>query len=133
MPPHLARRSGGTGQNESTSDGVAVFQGSDGRVVFPIATDDEMVTGTATDRLATPAGVLASINNKLSIVGAGTYTHTQNAPATVWNIAHNLGNHPSVSVVDSAGTVVEGQVEYIDANNVRLTFSAAFGGKAYLN
>ena len=29
--------------------------------------------------------------------------------------------------------VIHGEVEYIDSNNVTLTFSAAFAGKAYLN
>jgi hypothetical protein len=36
-------------------------------------------------------------------------------------------------VVDSAGSVVYGNSEYLDSNSLRLTFVAAFGGKAYLN
>jgi len=62
-----------------------------------------------------------------------TYRHVQGVAATVWTITHNLACRPSVTVVDSAGTLVIGQVEYLDDNNVRLTFSAAFGGEAYLN
>lgn len=62
-----------------------------------------------------------------------TYRHVQGAAVTVWNIPHNLSCRPSISVVDSAGNLVIGQVEYLDDNNVRLTFSAAFGGEAYLN
>jgi hypothetical protein len=38
-----------------------------------------------------------------------------------------------VAVVDSAGSVVFGDVVYISANVVSITFVAAFGGKAYLN
>jgi hypothetical protein len=40
---------------------------------------------------------------------------------------------PSVTIVDSAETVVYGDVEYISLTEIRVTFSAAFGGKAYLN
>lgn len=36
-------------------------------------------------------------------------------------------------VVDSAGTVVIGEVDYLDDNTVRLTFCAAFSGTAYFN
>ena len=61
------------------------------------------------------------------------FTFTQVAPATTWTITHNLGKFPSVSVVDTADTQVYGDVEYIDDNSLRVTFSAAFGGKAYLN
>lgn len=33
----------------------------------------------------------------------------------------------------SAGTVVIGEVDYLDDNTVRLTFCAAFSGTAYFN
>lgn len=69
-------------------------------------------------------------------VGAGgdlTYTHTQSVPASVWTIAHNLGKHPSVTVVDSAGSVVIGDVQYTSANALTVTFAGGFSGTAYLN
>lgn len=62
-----------------------------------------------------------------------SYRHVQNVAGTVWNVNHNLSCRPSVTIVDSAGTVVIGDIEYLDDNNVRLTFAAAFGGEAYLN
>jgi hypothetical protein len=62
-----------------------------------------------------------------------TYRHVQEVPSTVWTITHGLGCRPSVTVVDSAGEVVEGEVVYLSDDAVRLTFSAAFGGEAYLN
>jgi len=60
-------------------------------------------------------------------------THEQNVAESTWNIQHNLGKFPSVSVVDSGGSNVEGETIYIDANNIQLLFSAPFTGKAYLN
>jgi hypothetical protein len=62
-----------------------------------------------------------------------TYTHNQNSASATWNVTHNLNCFPSVMVVDSAGSVVYGNIEYLDANSLRLTFVASFGGKAYLN
>ena len=70
---------------------------------------------------------------KASTDGDKFFDYTQSVPATVWNITHNLGKFPSISVIDSAGTVVIGEYTYMDDNNVKLTFSAAFSGKAYLN
>lgn len=64
---------------------------------------------------------------------ATTYTHTQSVPSATWSIEHNLGRHPSVSVVDSAGNVIYANVTYTSDNALVVTFSAAFGGKAYLN
>jgi hypothetical protein len=62
-----------------------------------------------------------------------TYLHNQSTPSNIWNIEHNLDKYPSVTVVDSGGSVVEGEVDYIDRNNITLTFSGAFSGRAYLN
>ena len=63
----------------------------------------------------------------------GSYTFTQARAATQWEIAHNLGKYPSVTIVDSAGTQLVGEVTYTDENNVVISFTAAFSGKAYLN
>ena len=62
-----------------------------------------------------------------------SYIFTQAVPSTTWTVSHNLDKFPSITVVDSASTVVTGQYTYINNNNVTLTFSAAFAGKAYLN
>lgn len=61
------------------------------------------------------------------------FTYTQPSASAVWNITHNLGKNPSVSVADSAGTLVMGEVEYINNNNLTITFISAFAGVAYLN
>lgn len=61
------------------------------------------------------------------------YVHTQLAPSALWTIVHGLNRFPSVSVVDSGGSVVIGDVLYVDENTIEATFTATFGGKAYLN
>jgi hypothetical protein len=65
--------------------------------------------------------------------GDAHYTHTQSTPEAVWTVTHNLNKKPSVVVVDSADTVVMGEIEYLTTNSVRLTFVGAFSGKAYFN
>jgi len=61
------------------------------------------------------------------------YRHTQTTPSTQWNIQHNLNKIPSITVTDSAGTVVHGDYEYPDMNHAILTFEAGFSGYADLN
>ena len=61
------------------------------------------------------------------------FNFTQGSAAQTWTIAHNLSKFPSVSVVDSGLTQVEGEVEYTDNNNLTITFSSAFSGSAYIN
>ena len=62
-----------------------------------------------------------------------SYIFTQAVPSTTWTVSHNLEKFPSITVIDSGNTVVIGQYTYINNNNVTLTFSAGFAGKAYLN
>ena len=61
------------------------------------------------------------------------FVFTQGVASDTWNITHNLGKNPSVTVVDSAGNEMQGQTIYINDNQLQLCFSAPFSGKAYLN
>ena len=72
------------------------------------------------------------------IIGDITYTHNQSSTSDTWTITHNLNRFPSVTVVDSAETIVYGTVVYNSANQLTITFfegssALAFQGKAYLN
>lgn len=61
------------------------------------------------------------------------YVHTQLVPAAEWFINHSLHKYCAVMIVDSADSVVIGDIQYIDMDNVKVTFTAAFSGKAYCN
>jgi hypothetical protein len=61
------------------------------------------------------------------------YEHVQALPSDTWVINHSLNKVPSVTVIDSSGSVVEGDVEYPTLTQVVVMFAAAFSGKAYLN
>ena len=61
------------------------------------------------------------------------FNHQQGISSTTWTIKHNLNFYPNVTVVDSAGTIVEGEITYTNRNSLVLTFQSAFSGNAYLS
>jgi len=65
--------------------------------------------------------------------GALAYVHNQSTSASTWTIDHGLTFRPNVTVVDSAGDAVDGNITYPLITRVVLTFSAAFSGIAYLS
>lgn len=76
---------------------------------------------------------LQGIQGTQGIKQTVAYVHTQSSAATTWNIVHNLGFHPNVTVLDSAGTTVEGDLEYVSLNEINVRFAQGFSGKAYLS
>ena len=75
------------------------------------------------------------VSNFILASGAGdkTFTFTQPTPSVQWTIQHNLNKFPSVSVVNNNNILMYGDTTYIDNNNLTITFSGGFSGKAYLN
>jgi hypothetical protein len=67
-----------------------------------------------------------------SVPVTARHVHTQASPSSVWNITHSLGGRPSVMVVDSAGTVVIGEISYNSNTSITISFTAPFSGYAYL-
>lgn len=61
------------------------------------------------------------------------YVHNQSSASTVWNVNHNLGKYGSIKTIDTANTEIKGDEEYLDENNIRITFAYAIMGKAYIN
>ncbi len=67
------------------------------------------------------------------LTGDKHYVFTQGVASSDWIINHGMEKVPSVSVIDSGGSVVEGEIEIVDQNSLILHFTAPFTGKAYLN
>ena len=61
------------------------------------------------------------------------FVFTQGVPSATWTIQHNMDKLPAVSAVNNNNMVVYGNVVYVDNNNLTITFSGGFSGKAYLN
>lgn len=95
-----------------------------------------LVVGTVTAGLAavTITGVAPTQTLNFVLPIAGSFRHIQSAPATTWNITHNLGYYPGgVSVVDSGGNTCLGDIQYTDTNSLVVNFADAFSGVAYLS
>jgi hypothetical protein len=71
--------------------------------------------------------------NKYFTVGRVSYDHMQGAASSSWAITHNLGFKPNVTVIDSAGNIVEGEIAYTNSNSLTVSFQSAFSGNAYLS
>ena len=73
-----------------------------------------------------------SIDNFQTVVSGG-YTHQQLVASSVWIITHNLNKYPAVTVIDSANSIVVGEVEYDSKNQCTLKFNGGFSGTAVFN
>jgi hypothetical protein len=108
-----------------------------GRVVSILARKPQMkvVTGIQRD---CKGHVYDCVSSDLSGASLGVtsdknFVFSQNTPSTLWTVTHNLGKYPSVSVIDSAGTLCFGEVKYISLNQLTISFGWAFSGKVSLN
>lgn len=105
-----------------------------GGYVFP--SDNRMrlrVTRSATVYGGTELFALDPMKSILELEKRQTYEHQQLEARKVWVIDHGLGKRPSVTVIDSAGNKVFGEVFYEGDNRIILTFTAEFSGSAILN
>jgi len=64
----------------------------------------------------------------------GSYIHHQSSALATWTVTHNLGYYPGgISVIDSAETVVIGDITHINISTFTVSFSTAFSGKVYVS
>lgn len=82
-------------------------------------------------RIAADADLQEQIDN--IDVTDDTFVYEQGIASDVWVITHNLNKYPSITLVDSAGTVFKAKEEYNSANQVTVYLNGATTGKAYLN
>ena len=74
------------------------------------------------------------VNQKVSqISNDKNYILTVSMPSDIWLINHSLGKYPSVTVINNDLKEVVGDIEYIDLDNIRITFSSEFSGKVICN
>lgn len=86
---------------------------------------------TSSGELWGPKGESAWESDPLPLIPK-RFTYNQSSASSSWDITHTLDGFPSVTVVDSAGTVVVGTVSYNSTSSVTVSFESAFAGKAYL-
>lgn len=106
--------------------------GSIGDIYIDVVTGDFYGPKTENGWPDTPFFTALSSTTVDDAVLNDRYVHTQGAPSTTWDITHALGGRPSVTVVDSSGTVVYGEVVYNSDTSITVLFSSPFSGYAYL-
>ena len=119
---------GGGGGGSSLLTGTAIplaNVGADGAWYVQKLTNDH-------SRLFGPKADSAWPTEYVALTESTRHVHQQSSAATTWTIIHTLGGRPSVTVVDSTGTAVVGDVTYNSDTQVTVAFSAAFSGSAYL-
>lgn len=65
--------------------------------------------------------------------GDKTFPYEQINPSAIWVIPHNLNKKVSVTIQDTAGSEVEGEIVENDGTKVIIEFNFPFSGFAYLN
>jgi hypothetical protein len=74
-----------------------------------------------------------NLNPSITINQNSSFIFTQETPSLMWIITHNMGRVPAVFVEDNLGNDISGVIEIIDSNSLRILFSSALAGKAYLS
>jgi hypothetical protein len=109
---------GATGTGTQGVEGPQGPQGEPGIGGSDITSTDDLVEGTT---------------NRYFTVGRVSHEHMQGSASNSWVINHNLGFKPNVTVLDSAGNLVEGEFAYTNSNSLTVSFQSAFSGNAYLS
>lgn len=74
-----------------------------------------------------------NLNPSINISQNSAFQYTQSVAATMWDIQHNMGITPNVFTEDQTGTDIEGIIEVVDANRIKIHFNQAVAGKAFLS
>jgi hypothetical protein len=80
-------------------------------------------------------GELLSSNTSLT---DKNFVHNQIGLSSTWSVTHNLNKFPSVTIVDTAGTVITGEITYTNLNEATISFTSngnalPQAGKAFFN
>jgi hypothetical protein len=97
------------------------------------AYDDSVVGFTVNQGADTTFTIQRRNSADITATYKSGYEFNQNSPSNTWVITHNLNKRPSVTVIDSAGSEVEGEVTINSLNQITIVFCSAFSGKALLN
>ena len=114
----LTGTQGAQGIQGATGSGVSMQEVAEAIADSALGTTDDLSEGS-TNLYFTPQRV--------------GYVHEQPAPSSVWEINHDLGFYPNVTVQDPDGNICEGEISYPTENSLVLTFSTPITGIAYLS
>jgi hypothetical protein len=135
---NLQTGTGGGGDGAQGTQGVRGAQGTQGvQGTTGIGTQGTQGTsgtdGIDGSSLDNTDDLTEGLTNKYFTVERVSFEHNQGSASNSWTITHNLGFKPNVTVIDSAGNIVEGEIAYTNSNSLTVSFASAFSGKAYLS
>lgn len=90
------------------------------------------VQGISAYEVWVTAGNVGDVDDFLASVGNQYQRVIIMNPTDFWDITHTLNRYCAVTVVDSAGSVVEGDVTYLSPSHLTIQFTAPFSGEAFL-
>ena len=85
---------------------------------------------------AVPSRLVDSVNDRIGkvvVVEDKNFVYEQLNPTNSWTINHGLNKRPSINITDLNDNIVYGDVQYVNDNQVTLTFNKPFTGKATFN
>ena len=123
----------GTLESSGVGGGGSGAQGTQGLIGTQGVQGPAGLQGISGASLDNTDDLAEGTTNKYFTIGRVSYEHTQGVTSNSWVITHNLGFKPNVTVVDSAGNIVEGEIAYTNSNSLTVSFSSAFSGKAYIS
>lgn len=102
---------------DNTSDVIAIVDAS-GNETKKIVVDELLASNT-------------SLTDK-------NFVHNQIGLSATWTVTHNLNKYPSVTIVDTGGTVITGEITYTSLNEATISFvsngvASPQAGKAFFN
>jgi hypothetical protein len=135
---NLQTGTGGGGDGAQGTQGVRGAQGTQGvQGTTGLGTQGTQGTSGADgidgSSLDNTDDLTEGLTNKYFTVERVSFEHNQGSASNSWTITHNLGFKPNVTVIDSAGNIVEGEIAYTNSNSLTVSFASAFSGKAYLS
>lgn len=94
-----------------------------------VAGDGITISSTGADE---GTGIVTISTSSLQNTGIKQLTFTQQSSVTEWNIVHNLGTYPEVTLIDQNGYKIFADLYYESLNNIRAIFDTQFSGIAAL-
>lgn len=94
--------------------------------------DSSIKVGVKEEVKTQMAEELSKVYDEIGKVTLKTKVVEQPTSSDTWSVSHNLGRYPIVTVVDSSGNVIMGDVVYTSENDLQVRFTNQFSGKVYL-
>lgn len=73
---------------------------------------------------------IANIRGPAGAAGGSQYVLNQTSAASQWNVDHNLGYIPHITIVMDDGTIVVADIDHLNTNQAIIVFPTPYTGKA---